>query len=172
MPTPDSVAFAEGQAVECGVNQSWWKYCGYASAQKDSSEWIALPSLHRISFDTLCATLSLCVYRPSGYPVTRLTFDWFKLEKGVYFVGNKAYYNYDRVFTIRYSDINDACSHYTSYVADTTKVSFLQVIDYDSTRKEIKARFRVHLKLEEAIEPGYPETLTFDDGIIFARSIN
>lgn len=58
MLTSDSAAFAEGKATECGVNQSWWRYCGYASAQNGSSQFVALPSFYSINLDSLCELVS------------------------------------------------------------------------------------------------------------------
>lgn len=175
MPAPDSMAFAEDKAVRCGVNQFRYKYCGYASATKDSADWVVLPTFAFFNKGTDFQTgiAKLFTYSESGSPLTCLSFSQFRLAPGVYFPVKNFYPTSAFDFTIHYYHlVEDGCASSNWYVPDTTKVSFLHVIHYDSTRKEIKARFRVHLKARDAPKPGYPETLTFDDGIIFARSIN
>ena len=182
LPTPDSIAFASGQ-VKCGINSYRYKYCGYASAQKDSSDWIVLPSLHRlitlppfkrlkIETDSSFGSLTLFVFPANGSPLASLTFSTFKLQKGIYLPIKEPFPTYFLDFHISYRDIDGGCSSFNWYTPDSTKVSFLQVIDYDSTKKELKARFRVYMKLQQANKPGYPKTLFFDDGLVFARSVN
>ncbi len=174
MPTPDSLAFAEGKGIKCGVNQFWYKYCGYTSAQNDLFDWLALPSFARLNkgMDSETGQLNLYTYGESGSPLTCLSFARFSLAPGIYFPVKNFLPTTDFDFTANYHHLDDGCAHYNWYGPDTTKVSFLQVLDYDPARKEIKARFRVHLKARKHTRAGYPDTLTFDDGIVFARSIN
>lgn len=169
LPTPDSLAF-RGETL-CGVNQYWWKYCGYSSGTRsDSLTWRFLPGYYefQIGTDSAFGTICLNEYNSAGYPVTELQMSGIPLSVGTYFPIKKTFPNRSNDCYIMYLDLNDACSHYSVYRSDTTRLSFIKVVAYDSVKHEIMTRFRLHFVLKEAKKPGYPEKLTFDDGAVFA----
>lgn len=164
LATPDSTAFQKSKLVY-GVSQGRTRYCGYATAEKDGNNWKAKPALYILATDTTVGHVSMYVFDASGYSKANLHIRGMPLEVGTFSV-------FDSTFIFNYSETENGCLSLNSYVPDTTKTSFFKIVSYDPATNELKARFRLFLRIHPLYkELDFPETLAFDNGVIHTRRV-
>jgi hypothetical protein len=170
--TPDSIAF--NGVVLTGVNQSWWKYSGYAFAESDKTKWKFLPAFYHqnLGTDSVSGFIAMYEFNKNGFPIRSLKISGFPLKPGVYFPIKHGFPTRAYDLYINYQDLNDACSGLTYYDNDPAQQSFLKIISYNSATKEVRARFMFYLKLNREVSSEYPSRLIFDEGVVVAKCIN
>jgi hypothetical protein len=172
LPTPDSAAFT-GTSVCIISGHRKYRYCGYASCMVSDTTWQQLvPAFLRMQGDTNGMRGGLELFESSKNAMDRfISISQIPLEPGVYLPKKSARPQRYSDLTIAYFDTNGGCTDNADYDPDTTKISFIKVLSYDSVSGEIKMRFDLYFKLRDAIKPGYPEYLHFGDGVVFAKAL-
>lgn len=170
LPTPDSLAIRSG-SIKC-QQIGRIKPCGFAKAVKNQENWKGLPYLTLgWSHDIPIRDLSI---RTSEHSTTAL-FSSLKihqipLAKGDYTIKAKAFDVYNLNDPQMTYVISDRCLTYATYELDSTRHSFVRILDYDPQKKQITLRFRAYFKLASVKWGKYPDSLAFDDGIIVAKA--
>ncbi|MEO6190992.1 MAG: hypothetical protein ABIO44_12155 [Saprospiraceae bacterium] len=141
---------------------------GYASALKNSRKVKLYPMAYsQIRENEVYNVLSLYILFGDGETMGLLEFIRPKFKKGIFELQNINFMEngYYRI------QIQHGCSPKELYritVKEFSK-SFLKIISYNEETGELKARFRVHYKMDDAEKITYPDSPTkvlFEDGVI------
>ena len=168
LPTPDSLAIRSG-SIKCG--KIGHIKCGFAKAVRGKEVWNALPSLtlawnkgKPMRYITMSTT-----ERTSTALASSLEIYQIPLEKGNYTIKPKEFAPNDINEPEMHFSFLGNCTKYATYELDSTRHSFVRILDYDPQKKQITLRFRAYFKLISAVRDIYPDSIVFDDGIIVTK---
>ena len=141
---------------------------GYASALKDKQKTRMFPIAYsQIGENKVYNTLVVYILYGDGESMGKLSYKVPIISKGIYEIRNLKFME-DGYYRIQ---IQHGCSPQELYkipVLESAK-SFLKIISYNEETGELKARFRVHYRMDDAEKNSYPNSPTkvlFEDGVI------
>lgn len=146
-------------------------YIGYASALKNKKKVILYPLIYsQIRENETHNVIKLYFLFPDGESRGSLNFYNPKFKKGIYELKNSQF-----ISAVSFANGEPFdCSHreYYKLIVKEKNRSFLKIISYNEETGELKARFRVHLKMDAEEQKKYytsPVKELFEDGVIHAK---
>lgn len=182
LPTPDYLAFSDTVLTKGCANNGLAKYNGYGKALKNGIDWKAgciIKTVNKFKYNQDTCWISLIVFhQSSNRMIQRINFSIVDFEIGKNIKLKKIDYS-NNVIQNRanyYDLIQDGCSFSSIYLVDENATSFIRIVDYNKETKLLKARFKLHLKLDyfdivNAKEKNPPKEIIFDDGVVYALNL-